>query len=88
MLTFLSIFNHNLDGTLPTELGRLTALETIKLGDGNNLSGTLPTELGLLTQLSFFGVKNNLHTGPLPTELGMLTRFASTGANLYVTPAH
>jgi hypothetical protein len=39
-----------LTGTLPSELGLLTALTKLYLFD-NALSGALPTELGLLTAL-------------------------------------
>ena len=40
----------SLTGTLPSELGLLTALVELIL-DGNSLTGSLPTELGLLTSL-------------------------------------
>ena len=42
---------NNLSGSLPTQLGALTAL-TIMTLNGNSLSGSLPTQLGALTALS------------------------------------
>ena len=36
--------------TIPTQLGRLVSLETLRMID-NNFSGTIPTELGLLSNL-------------------------------------
>ena len=62
----------SLTGTLPSELGLLTALTKLYLVD-NALSGVLPTELGLLTALVELILDGNSLTGSLPTELGLLT---------------
>eukprot|EP00854_Cymbomonas_tetramitiformis_P001472 gene1472-2098_t len=42
---------NSLEGTLPKELGDLTKLDTLVLGD-NQLAGTMPPELGLLVNLT------------------------------------
>ena len=62
----------SLTGTLPSELGLLTALTKLYLFN-NALSGVLPTELGLLTALTEMMVDENSLTGSLPTELGLAT---------------
>ena len=57
-----------LRGVIPTQLGRLTALETLDLG-GSELTGAVPTQLGALTKLTRLDLSNNKLTGELPTEL-------------------
>ncbi|KAK3261455.1 hypothetical protein CYMTET_29639 [Cymbomonas tetramitiformis] len=70
--TQLSIVGSSLTGTLPTELGTLTALTTLSF-DENSLSGTLPAELGSLTGLTSISVYQNSFIGSLPAQLGDLT---------------
>ena len=43
--------NNGLVGSLPTELGQLTAVSTLTVAV-NDLTGTLPTELGGMSALS------------------------------------
>lgn len=59
-------------GTLPTELGMMTAVTRLGIAS-NSISGTLPTELALMTQLTGIGVDTNALSGPLPTEFGLFT---------------
>ena len=59
-------------GTMPTQLGVLTALTYLDL-DGNALSGSLPTQLGALTTLTYLYLDGNELSGSLPTQLGALT---------------
>jgi len=69
--------NAYLTGTLPTELGLLTAVDFFNVGN-NQITGTLPTELGRMTALAaLFNVRFNNLNGPLPTELGLLTSLAA-----------
>eukprot|EP00543_Licmophora_paradoxa_P015348 CAMPEP_0202463672 /NCGR_PEP_ID=MMETSP1360-20130828/59112_1 /ASSEMBLY_ACC=CAM_ASM_000848 /TAXON_ID=515479 /ORGANISM="Licmophora paradoxa, Strain CCMP2313" /LENGTH=55 /DNA_ID=CAMNT_0049086669 /DNA_START=11 /DNA_END=174 /DNA_ORIENTATION=+ len=49
-LTFLSFRENQLTGTLPTEMGLLTAVNDAYFYS-NNLIGTIPTEMGLMTSL-------------------------------------
>jgi Leucine-rich repeat (LRR) protein len=44
--------NYGLTGTIPTEIGILTKLESPDL-DFNELMGRIPTDLGMLTNLLF-----------------------------------
>ena len=64
-------FNY-LSGSLPTQLGALTAL-TNQSFDFNFLSGSLPTQLGALTALTYQSFENTYLSGSLPTQLGALT---------------
>jgi hypothetical protein len=57
-------------GSLPTELGLLTKLGTLKVGKVR-FSGTIPTELGL-TDIFELNLDSARFTGTLPTELGNL----------------
>jgi hypothetical protein len=56
-----------LTGTIPTEIGLLTNLQTGLVFSRNSLTGTIPTEIGMLTkmrnQLKF---DHNFLTGALP----------------------
>ena len=61
-----------LRGVIPTQLGRLTALETLDLG-GSELTGSVPTQLGSLTALTRLDLGDNKLTGAIPTQLGSLT---------------
>ena len=70
-LTALALDEKRLNGTLPSELGLLTGLETLSLS-GNSLRGKIPAELGDLANLKALVLGNNQLTGPIPAELGGL----------------
>ena len=62
-----------LSGTIPTQIGRFTAVTYLGLGD-NRISGTVPTELGNLVGLTdALHLWKNRLSGTLPTELGRLS---------------
>ena len=61
-----------LTGFIPAELGNLTGLQTLSLGN-NRLRGGIPPELGKLTNLQFLELNNSGVTGNIPVELGNLT---------------
>ncbi|KAK3242273.1 hypothetical protein CYMTET_48030 [Cymbomonas tetramitiformis] len=71
-----SLSANSLTGTVPTELGELTLMTSLKLYD-NSLTGTLPTELGELTLMTYLELSVNSLTGTVPTELGELTLMTS-----------
>ena len=62
---------NNLRGSIPGELGNLTALEELRLSN-NFLTGPIPSELGRLTELEVLRLSNNALSGPVPSELGNL----------------
>ena len=73
LVTRLVLNNNGLDGTLPTALGDLSALEQLSLQD-NALSGALPSALANLTNLtSLLLTRSRALTGPLPDGLRQLT---------------
>lgn len=69
----------SLSGTLPTELGRLSRLQVLRLGrwqatsvqlpDSNRVSGTIPTQLGLLSNLNILAFGGQPISGTIPAKL-------------------
>ena len=65
-----------LSGTIPSEIGRLTQLQSLSM-PFDDLSGTLPPEIGQLTKLhalldETFGTSSI--SGTIPTQLGQMER--------------
>ncbi len=71
-VTEIYLYNNNLSGQLPTEIGNLTKLTYLSLS-GNQLTGSIPTEIGNLTELTYLSLSGNQLTGSIPTEIGNLT---------------
>ena len=63
---------NGLTGEIPTELGSLSNLQRLELGN-NNLSGEIPMELGNLFNLEILLLHFNRLTGEIPKELGSLS---------------
>ncbi|CAM9768109.1 unnamed protein product, partial [Hapterophycus canaliculatus] len=68
----LKLYLCNLMGFIPQELGQLTFLQTLDLGN-NKLFGSIPPELGWLRALRTLDLYNNELSGPIPPELGELS---------------
>ena len=68
----VNLYSNELSGEIPSELGNLTNLETLKL-DRNELSGEIPSELGNLTNLETLKLSWHELSGEIPSELGNLT---------------
>jgi hypothetical protein len=68
----IDLGHEDLTGELPSELGRLTALNSLSL-EYNSLTGGLPVTLGQLTALEHLDLRNNNLSGTLPPELGLLS---------------
>lgn len=66
-------------GTLPTEIGRMTAMSSFLLAE-NALSGTLPTEIGRMRETELLGLWTNAFEGTIPVEISALTKLT----NLYL----
>ena len=71
--TELNLYNKNLTGTIPSEIGNLINLTRLDL-TYNQLTGNIPSEIGNLTNLTFFSLKDNAFAGPIPSEVGNLTK--------------
>ena len=74
----LLLWDNNLTGPIPPELGKLANLTYLVLGY-NDLTGPIPTELGHLLQLVELQLGPNKLTGPIPAELGKLTNLRFLG---------
>jgi Leucine-rich repeat (LRR) protein len=69
----MALVGNQLEGSLPTQLGLLTALTTLAASFNDQLTGPLPSELGLLTNLTvMLGLMSCHFTGTIPTQLGQL----------------
>ncbi len=62
-----------LSGEIPRELGQLTDLEYLNLGD-NELSGEIPPEIGAFANLSTLSLWGDQLKGDVPSEPGQLTQ--------------
>ena len=69
----LDLGSNLLRGMIPTQLGDLTLLNTLKLHN-NVLTGTIPTEFGSLAYLVELRLNENDLSGTIPVELGNLTK--------------
>ncbi len=64
------ILNDNaLSGVIPSEIGDLTALESLQLYN-NSLSGSIPAEIGNLSSLTILSLQNNALSGEIPVAIG------------------
>jgi len=70
--TWLGRINEGLTGEIPSEIGQLTNLATLKL-QYNELTGSIPPEIGNLTNLVKLDLRYNNLSGSIPTEVWSLT---------------
>lgn len=71
-VTNLDLTNSGLTGTLPSEIGDLTALINLSLVF-NSISGNLPAEIGQMSSLQVLNLGNNDISGLIPQEIGNAT---------------
>ena len=71
-VTVLRLYFNDLRGSIPSELGDLSALKKLHLND-NQLSGSIPTELGNMSSLEDLRLDGNSLSGSIPAELGNLS---------------
>ena len=71
-VNYLSLQNNNLNGTLPSALGNLSALGYLNLGN-NKLSGSIPLEISNLTKITNLQLNNNQLNGSIPVGIGNLS---------------
>ena len=84
----LDLDDEGLDGSIPLELGGLSALATLDLSD-NDLTGEIPLELGWLYNLEVLRLSGNRLTGCIPIALEDVATndLASLGLLYCRTPA-
>jgi len=63
------LYNNNLTGTIPSQIGNLIHCEFLSLAN-NALSGNIPNELGKLTKLKNLLLENNNLSGNISPDLG------------------
>ena len=68
-VTALVLFRNALSGEIPPEIGGMSALKTLYLGD-NILIGKIPSEIGDLTNLAELHLGDNDLSGKIPAEIG------------------
>ena len=78
-LTSLLLAFSGVEGTLPSELGRLAGNFTIfdassRADDEAKIAGTIPSEIGLLSNLRTFTCGNCRLEGTLPAQLGQMRK--------------
>ena len=67
-----SYIGNNLTGTIPAQIGNLTALTNLDLA-WNKLTGSIPLQMGNLTNLIFLNLSYNQLSGAIPPIIGNLT---------------
>ncbi len=71
-VTGLYLDGNGLTGSIPNELGNLSNLRDLDLGE-NGLTGSIPPQLENLSNLEKLDLSNNDLTGTIPSELGNLS---------------
>ncbi|CAJ1930823.1 unnamed protein product [Cylindrotheca closterium] len=61
--------SQSIAGSLPSTIGLLKNLQTIRLNE-NNIGGSLPTTIGSLTNVRVFLMSGNSLEGSIPSEIG------------------
>ena len=74
----LYLGNNNLTGTLPDEIGNLTALQQLDLS-WNNIEGSLPATIGNLKNLDLLAFTKNKLSGDIPTAITTLPCWTTNG---------
>ena len=70
-VTQIRLWENNLIGSIPADLGNLTSLNLLALHI-NQLNGSIPMELGNLSNLTVLDLFGNQLSGQIPSELGGL----------------
>lgn len=71
-ITGLNLHNQGLQGEIVDEIGYLTDLKNIDLGQ-NSIKGTLPSSFGEMKSLEKLQLQSNLFTGSVPSNYNNLT---------------
>jgi len=74
-VTGVNLYNNNLAGTLPAEIGNLTNLQYFDVGF-NFLEDTIPSQIGNLAELEILYLDHNKFTGNIPLSFTNLNKLA------------
>ncbi len=80
-LQHLDLSDNQLTGTVPMELGNMSALTYLNLGN-NRLSGAIAPETGNLTGLTTLKLESNQLSGTVPVTFSSLTNLPSGGLDI------
>ncbi len=75
----LSLFNNNLNGTIPVEIGDFSELTFLQIANNPFLFGTIPNEITNLSNLQTLALYSCGLSGELPTDIGNLTNLTYIG---------
>ena len=64
----LTLYDHEISGTIPSEVGNMTNLEILDI-QNNAIRGSIPSEIGKLTNLRRLLLDDNDLSGAIPEEL-------------------
>lgn len=70
-MTNLRFGNNTLSGTIPPEIGQITALQDLRIWR-NNFNGTVPSQIGSLANLIWLFLEENQFSGQLPTSIATM----------------
>ena len=66
---YLSLYNNNLVGTLPSVFGDLSLFYSIDIANNTGLTGEIPASVGQLSNLENLNLSNNNLSGTIPPEI-------------------
>lgn len=78
----INLFNNNIVGPIPNEIGNLSSLQNFVLNT-NEINGEIPSSIGNLGNLTQIGLWRNSISGSIPAEIGNLVnlRILLLGSN-------
>lgn len=77
----IELDNNNLSGTLPSQIGQLSALWSIRIKNNISLTGAIPSQIGQLHDLLGLELNNNSLSGTIPSEIGQLSTLIKLDLN-------
>ena len=73
-VTKIDLTANNLSDSIPTEIGDLTDLSSLRLDLNKSIRGSIPETIGDLTNLNILNLERNQLKGNIPPEIGNLTK--------------
>ena len=74
-VVILNLYNNNLNGSIPMEVGQLTYIEDLNF-NSNQISGEIPASIGQLANLGKLNLSNNRLSGGIPVSIGQLSNLS------------
>jgi len=68
----LSLWNNELNGSIPIEIGNLSSLKYLSITNHDMLTDSIPSEIGNLSKLELLSLYSNQISGEIPSEIGEL----------------